>query len=254
MADLPAFARAQYAFTAHIRDPERCPRPPDVDERRMAVYRELIYNNLEDFLAANFPVVRQVLGEGGWEGLVRGFLRSHRCHSPLFSEIGLELLEYLHDDGRDGAQYPPFLLELAHYEWVELALSISNADADPTAVDTAGDPLTGVPVLSPLAWSLTYRFPVHRIGPGFQPQEPAKEPTHLLVYRDRNDQVRFLEINPITQRLLLLLQAHPDWSGFAILNQIATELTRPEPQRLIEAGRQLLGDLRGRGVILGTRP
>jgi uncharacterized protein len=251
MAELPAFARAQYAFAAHIRDPEGCPRPPDVDERRMAVYRELIYNNLEGFLAANFPVVRQVLGEGAWEGLVRGFLRSHRCRSPLFSEIGLELLEYLQGTG---APDPPFLLELAHYEWVELALSISDTDADPPAVDTAGDPLTGIPVLSPLAWSLTYRFPVHRIGPGFQPQEPAEERTHLLVYRDRSDQVLFLEINPITQRLLQLLQAHPTWRGLAILTQIAAELAHPEPPRLIDAGRQLLGDLRGRGVILGTRP
>ena len=50
MSRLPAFQQYQYAFTAHIRDPRRNPRPAGVPARRMRVYNQLLYNNLESFL------------------------------------------------------------------------------------------------------------------------------------------------------------------------------------------------------------
>ena len=55
---------AQYAFAAHIRDPEHAPAPGDVEPRRMAVYTELFYNNIESLLAANFPVIRRLHDDG----------------------------------------------------------------------------------------------------------------------------------------------------------------------------------------------
>ena len=73
---------------------------------------------------------------------------------------------------------PPFLAEMAHYEWVELALDVADAVLpEPSAFE---DILAVVPQLSPLAWSLSYGFPVHRIGPAFRPIAAA-EPTYLVV-------------------------------------------------------------------------
>ena len=253
MADAPDLTRIQRAFAAHIRDPQANPRPPDVEARRMAIYRELIYNNLESFLAANFPVVHRILGADAWQALVGDFLRCHRCETPLFAEIGQEFLDYLQNERAPTGTDPPFLLELAHYEWVELALALSDADRALPPVYPNGDPFSGVPVTSPLAWNLTYRFPVHRIGPEFQPDEPGPEPTHLVVYRDRHDEVQFLEINPVTQRLLQLLHESPGWRGLDALERIAEELGHPEPEQVMQGGRQLLQDLRTREIILGTR-
>ena len=253
MSDAPDLARIQRAFAAHIRDPQANPRPPDVEARRMAIYRELIYNNLESFLAANFPVVRRTLGVEPWRGLVGDFLRDHRCETPLFAEIGQEFLDYLQNEREPTSADPPFLLELAHYEWVELALTLSDADRTLPRADPNGDPFSGVPILSPLAWNLTYRFPVHRIGPEFQPKDPGPEPTHLVVYRDRQGEVKFLEINPVTQRLLQLLHENPGWRGLEALERIADELRHPEPEQVIQGGRKLLQDLRTRGIILGAR-
>jgi hypothetical protein len=48
----------------------------------------------------------------------------------------------------------PWLHELAHYEWVELALQIADDDLPPH--DPDGDLLAGKPVPSPLAWALAY--------------------------------------------------------------------------------------------------
>jgi hypothetical protein len=253
MAEPPAFARRQRAFAAHIRDPRAHPGPPDVEDRRMAIYRELFYTNVESLLAGNFPVLRRLLDDDHWHDLVRGFYARHRCETPLFPEIAQELLDYLANERKADPRDPPFLLELAHYEWVELALAVSDAEPDLAAADPNGDLLSGVPVVSPLAWNLSYRFPVHRIGPDFRPQAPGAEPTHLVVYRDRQDRVGFLEINAVTQRLLTLLQEHLDWCGEQALNQIARELQHPDPALVMTSGSRLMRDLREREILLGTR-
>lgn len=243
----------QRAFAAHIRDPLGQPRPADVEERRIAVYRELVFDNVASLLATTFPVTHAILDDGPWERLIRGFFIHHRCTTPLFHELGQEFLAYLQDVRAGDPQDPPFLLELAHYEWVELALDISEDEPDPTLTDPNGDLLAGTPVVSPLAWNLNYRFPVHRIGPDHQPAAPDPEPTCLVVYRTRQGQVEFLEINAVTQRLLQLLQEDPDATGLETLTRIAQELSHPRPEQVIEAGRQLCADLRRRNILLGTR-
>ncbi len=251
-AEQPAFIRKQFQFAAHIRDPGTNPRPPEVEERRMAVYRELIYNNIEGFLSDGFPVLRQILPDARWHGMVRDFLASHRARTPLFTEIGQEFLVYLQDE-RTVMDDPPFVLELAHYEWVELALTFSDDDERMPPADPNGDLFEGIPVPSPLAWNLSYRFPVHRIGPDHQPQQPGEQPTHLVVYRDRQDRVEFLEINAVTQRLLQLLKENPDHTGRMLLKRIADELNHPQPEVVLEGGRDLLRQLRARDILIGTR-
>jgi len=219
----------------------------------MAVYRELVFNNVDSLLAAGFPVTRQTLDGAHWVELVRGFFVQHRCTTPLFHELGQEFLAYLQEVREVNRQDPPFLLELAHYEWVELALQISEDEPDPTLADPNGDLLAGAPVISPLAWPLSYRFPVHRIGPAHQPQTPPAEPTRLVVYRSRQGLVEFLEVNAATQRLLQLVQDDPSASGLQHLSRIAEELRHPRPSQVIGAGRELLADLRRRNVLLGSR-
>jgi hypothetical protein len=167
--------------------------------------------------------------------------------------LGQEFLAYLHQVRAGNPEDPPFLLELTHYEWVELALDISEDEPDAGLADPNGDLLAGRPVLSPLAWNLSYRFPVHRIGPDCQPAEPPSEPTHLVVYRTRQGQVEFLEINAVTQRLLQILKEDPVPTGLEAVARIAAELRHPCPEQVVDAGRGLLLDLRRRDVVLGTK-
>lgn len=248
----PAFQHRQYAFAAFIRDPLAHPPPADVPERRMRVYRELFFNNIEGILATGFPVLRRILPAPQWQGLVRDFFARHRCRTPLFLEIGREFVAYLEAERGTRPGEPPFLAELAHYEWVELALSVSDADCeDVLPVDPDGDLLAGHPVLSPLAWPLRYRFPVHRIGPDCQPSQPGEQPTCLLVHRDPDDQVRFLAITGLTHALLELLRAEPAISGHDALVHMAEAIGHSRPE-VVGFGLELLKDLRARGLILGT--
>lgn len=243
----------QMGFASHIRDPERHTRPADVEDRRMAVYRELFYNNVEGFLKDMFPVLRSLYDDDAWHAMARDFFANHRCSSPLFLEIAQEFLDYLGNERGLRREDPPFLLELAHYEWVELALSVSDQEPDLRSVDPAGDLLADIPVLSPLAWSLVYQYPVHRIGVDYRPDAPGNDPTHLVVYRGLDDEVGFLQINPVTARLMELLAVDGHSTGRSLLTRIAEELGHPAPETVVSAGSDILEQLRDRHVILGTR-
>ena len=246
-AALPEFQRYQLAFTAHLRDPEVNPRPPGVEARRMKVYNELLFNNIEGFLLACFPVLRRVLGTRKWAKLVRAFFSTHRSHTPYFRQIPDEFIQFLQSEWTPPEGYPPFLLALAHYEWIELVLSVSNRGSD-RAIDAAGNLIEGVPLLNPVLATLHYDWPVHRIAPR-RKVKPAE--TWLLVFRDADDRVQFSEINAFTARLLTLLEAGT-LNGRAALLQIAEESRHPDPSLILQAGGDLLNDLRARGAILGT--
>jgi hypothetical protein len=249
----PRFQQLQFALTAHIRDPQRVPGPAAIEDRRLQIYRELFYNNVEGCLASAFPVLRKLSSDERWHARVRAFFAGHVCHAPQFHRVPEEFLQFL------GAAYelqpgdPPFLRDLAHYEWVELELSISPLELMPELADPDGDFLERPPLLSPLAWTLAYDFPVQRIGPDFQPRVPDSQPTYLIVNRDRQDRVRFLEINAVTARLMESMEADPAASGRALLLRIAAELRHPQPEQIVAQGVAIFGQLRERDIVLGTQ-
>ncbi len=249
----PEFKRLQYNFAAHIRDPKSNKRPDDVEDRRMAVYRELFYNNVQGFIEGGFPILRKLYTDEDWHRMVRDFFSNHECHTPYFLEISQEFLKYLEREREPQPEDPPFAYQLAHYEWVELALSVAEDEPDWEHIDPHGDLLEGQPVLSPLAWLLSYDYPVHQISPEFQPQEPSEQPTYLMVYRDSNDDVGFKELNPLTARLLSLIEEQTDKTGRQLLQQIAEEMQHPEPETIIQGGLQILAQLREEDIVLGTK-
>ena len=248
----------QFALSRHLRDPAAAAAPAGIEDRRLAVYRELLYNNLQGLLAGNFPVIRRTLGDEAWHALVRAFYAGHRCHTPLFTEIGREFVRWLEQRVDEGAALPPWLPELAHYEWVELALQISDAqppvEVDP--VDASGaDPgqvlLDGIPVLSPQAWALAYRWPVHRIGPEHRPCEPPEQPTLLLVRRDAQGEVRFAQLSPLAFRLLELLDGATR-SGRDCLRALAQE-AGVDDEAFLDEGRGMLARMHDEGTLAGIR-
>lgn len=246
-----SFKQAQYAFTAHIRDPERHPLPEGVEDRRMGIYRELLYNNVEGFLSNSFPVIHSIYNEDDWHRMARDFFARHQSKSPYFLDIAQEFIDYLQNEHEPQPEDPAGLLELAHYEWVELALSISQDSITLDGVDPNGDLLAQHPVLSPLAWPLAYNFPVHKMGPDYLP-ESSEHPTYLVVYRNRNDDVKFMEINAVTARLLHLLQEDDKLSGRAAIEQIIEEMQHPQPDVVLQGGLAALQECQRSGIIIGT--
>jgi len=241
--------KLQNAFAAHIRDPANHAAPSGIEDRRMKIYRDLFFNNISSLLSSNFPVLRSIYDDAGWNRLVRDFYSRHRSQTPLFPEVSREFLRYLQDGRESSTDDPEFILELAHYEWVELALSLDEREPWTTSADA--DLLNGAPVLSPLAWPLSYRYPVHLIGPHFQPDTPPAEPTHLLVYRNRDNAVKFMKLNNVSRLLLELMQKDRNATGQQLLTRIAESIGHDDPDRVITNGASLLEDWRQKGVLIG---
>jgi hypothetical protein len=246
------FKAIQYQFAGHIRDPETSPPPDDVEDRRMQIYRELFYNNVEDFIANTFPVLREITSDQDWHALMRDYFKNHQARTPLFPKMSQEFLQYLDNERGQRSGDFPFIKELAHYEWLELALSIDTRDIDTQDIDTQGDLLQGRPVLSPLAWPFAYEYPVHKISPDFLPQEAPEQATYLIVYRDRNDDVGFQELNPVSARLIELLQSDNADSGLLMLEKIAKEIQHSDAQVVIDGGLEILESMRDKDIVLGT--
>ncbi len=247
------FREQQRGFAAHLRDPDRNPAPPSIEDRRIGVYRDLFINNVLGFMRSAFPVIRETLGDDTLSRLVRAWFAEHRARTPLFPRMPGEFVEWLATGPAATARQPAWLAELAHYEWVELALELDEAEVDSPGVDPGGDLLEGIPVLSALAWPLAYAWPVHRIGPGFTPDITPDQPTTLVVYRDRADAIGFMETNPVTHRLLQLLAEDSGRSGRELIRSIAEELGLAASGTLLEPGRDILERLRERSVITGAK-
>jgi hypothetical protein len=249
MSALQAYQRQ---FTGHIRNPLVTHRPKGVNARRMGVYTEIVFNNMSDVVSACFPLCRNILGVRRWKKLLRQFFIEHQCTSPLFRQIPEEFLRWLESAQEHETtieKLPPFIYSLAHYEWIEMAIALSDVIAGEY---TQGDLLAKRPVLAPALALLSYPYAVHRISKRFQPERADDEATHIVVFRRVDDVVKFIVLNPVSARLLALLGTGT-LTGIQALQQIAAEMQHPKPEVVIKGGQEILENMRVEQVIIGIR-
>lgn len=220
----------------------------------MAVYRKLFFNNLYSLLGTFFPVLRKIHSDTDWRRFIRGFMTRHRAQTPYFLQLPEEFLDFLQNEFEPTANDYPFLVELAHYEYAELALSVSEDETDMAGVDPDGDLMRGTPVKSALAWAYAYHYPVHRISPDFLPAEAEDAPVYLALYRDSDDEVGFLELNAVTAALLEEIENNRErLSGEALLRRLAATINYPDADALVEHGAAALREMRHLDILAGTR-
>ncbi len=247
----PAFLTLQRAFARHLRDPAVAPAPAGLPERALGVYRYAVHANVERFMRDNFPRVRAVLDEAGWERLVRDYLVRHVARASAFVDLPREFLAYL-----DALWTPdpalPFLRELAHFEWLETLVGADPRHLDIDGIDTQGDLLDGVPVANPLLVQVTYAWPVHAIDADYRPVDPPAVPTHIAAFRDRDHDYGFLDLNAASARLLEAVCANRERSGRELLVDLAGDFGHGGLAAFVEAGGTILARMHARDAILGT--
>ena len=74
----------QHIFTQYMRNPENSVIPDNLEPRRMSVYADLVFRNIESFIANSFPVLRQVIHDDKWYTIIRGFIKKHISKTPYF--------------------------------------------------------------------------------------------------------------------------------------------------------------------------
>jgi hypothetical protein len=163
----------------------------------LAVYQHLLFNNLLGLLSNGFPVCVRLLGEPAWSALVRHYFATHRCQTPLFTELAAEFVQWLQAQ----PQLPhPALAELAHYEWVETALY----QLQPSHCLRLAMSIRCGCRCSARRWRgrccTSGRCTVS--VPRMRRRSPASEPTGLLVRREADGEVRFAALSPLAVYLL----------------------------------------------------
>jgi len=252
MSNLSDFQQVQQQFAAYIRDPDNQPMPKDVTAQRMTAYRQLFYNNVAGILANAYPVLRKIYDDNNWHRLIQTYFKNHHARTPLFPQIPQEFLRYLEQDYQLTNDDPAFLYELAHYEWVETAVNIDQREIDLTNINSKGDLLTQRPEINPIMWQMAYQFPVHKISPDFQPTTPPETPTYIAVFRNLQDNVNFVQLNPLSAHLLQKLTVNEQHIGQAVLENIATEMQHISSQKIIEAGLHMMQTWLEHDILLGV--
>ena len=237
------FQYYQLAFTAHIRDPSANKKPARVQNTRMAIYREIVFNNVFSSVSACFPVCKSMMGARAWRKLVRAFFANHQAASPIFREIPQQFLQYINTK----IDLPIYFQSLAHYEWVELA--VASLQTDLIKLSKTIDLLNEKPILAPAHMLLSYDYAVQSISKRHLPK--GTEQTYLLVFRNAENKVKFIELNPITFQLLNLIKTN-QLTGKQALTMLAEEIAHPDVDAIITFGAEILADLAKQQAIIGS--
>ena len=222
------FIDQQIELANAIRDPNQS---HPFEARRIAIYQELIYNNIEGFCANGFPVLKSVTKEDTWHLWVRGFMNDFTSHSPYFVDIAEQFLTYLVNQEPADQAIPAWRNELAHYEWVELYISLQeNMDVanNNDIVRIVNEPALRFSV-SRSAWALGYQYPVHTIA--VENVERIKpEPTFLVVYQAPEDgQVAFLKTTGTVIHLLSLIEQQQSMTRAELSSLLMQEPFNQQP-------------------------
>lgn len=239
------FQQIQSQFAEAIRDPAQ-PLPPGVAQERMAVYQDLFFNNLLNFVSSAFPVLRTLYSEQQWHAKARLFFQSSCMHSPYFLDIAESFFTWLQQQPLE-PEDPPFLLELAHYEWIELHLATAHRQDNLPLLGQIDS--TQQLALDELALLLCYQYPVSQICTEFRPEQPSAAPSLLLVYRDPADDIKFMALNQLSASLLQLLINTPGASLAELTTTLQTLAPQLTNQQIGDGALQLLQELAKKGVI-----
>lgn len=236
-----SWQKFQADFGRYLRDPEHETLPEQVLPRRAKAYESLLFNNICGFLTTCFPVCKTILGEDEWHYLARSFFRDWRCHSPRFNDIPKEFLEYLESESAPVLAYP-WLLQLAHYEWVELAVDTF----DDSGVNFESTEDQTYIYINPSLHNLVYDWPVHQISPEYLPIESKQ--TCLLVYRTADYDVSFTEVNPATSALITLFEQGQTQRD-AVLSALAAQMGVPLNDTFTQFGLDMINQLIQQGIL-----
>lgn len=177
---------------------------------RFLLYRDLARNNLVAPLENTFPVLRALLGED-WEAAAGEFIAARSLQSPYYRDIAPAFVAWL-AEASWGQDRWPALLELAHYEYLELL--VTRWADEPGLEGLAGVPSAASRiVLDPAARVVSYAHAVHRASEAEPDPVPGR--THLLLYRDPAGDFGVFELTESLAALLVRAQAEPMGPSFS---------------------------------------
>jgi hypothetical protein len=218
---------------------------------RFLIYRKLVHNRLRAATRESIPRAVARRGKEPFIADFAAFMEDHACASPYLRDIPAEFVEWVLARWQADPEVPRYLGDLARHELLE-----ADVRNDPDG----GEPATGKPVALDAALAfdgstrlMRYDFAVHRLSYATSDRsDPAEERTHLLVYRDADVKVRYLELTPWAAAVLDRLFTHGDAVQPGLLAAAAALGEALDDDKLGTAA-PLFADLAERGVLLGAK-
>ncbi|MBM7073973.1 putative DNA-binding domain-containing protein [Shewanella sp. 202IG2-18] len=243
-----SFVEIQNEFMDYIKNPAN-PLPEGIEQRRMSVYRELFFNNVKGFVSNAFPVLETLYSEKQWEALVQEFFITHDCQTPIFVEIAQEFLIFLQSEYELKEHDPVFMLELAHYEWLELVVSVAQESKELKSLDVESIESANL-CLSESAKVAQYSFDVQHISADYQPIESLESPRFYCVYRDADEEVSFLQLTPLSAQVLSFIEHEVQTSFEAITSWLHQMYPQMELVDIEQGCLQLLQQMAEKKIVL----
>jgi hypothetical protein len=216
------------------------------DFERWCVYRKLVRGTLRGAVELAVPRTLARLGAVFDEYLDR-FLRERGPRTHYLRDVTTELLDFCEPLWEADQRVPAWALDLARHEAVQIVVSSLRERVVQAELGEL-DLERGLRFIE-AARVVRYAFAVHRLSADAADRTPPERtPTLLLVYRDREHDVRYLELSPVAATLLERLLAGATLRD-AVLGACAE--TGNETSSVLDGTARLLADLAARGVVLG---
>ncbi|MGX9462861.1 HvfC family RiPP maturation protein [Shewanella sp. A14] len=246
------FIEIQQQFMDNIRDPS-LPLPEGIEPRRMKIYRELFFNNILGFVSSAFPVLNSLYQDEQWHALIQKFFVEHDCQTPIFVEIAGEFLTFLQHEYKMTKKDPIFMLQLAHYEWLELCVAVAPDTLTSQWINA--DELTQYKLcLASCAKVAQYAYDVQHISVDYQPIEPTPQANFFCVFRDLDNNVSFLQLTPLSAQVLAYIEkmGHSEYgiTVDAIIEWLSEHYPTMPNETLLSGCLALLQQLAQKGIVV----
>lgn len=228
----------------------RAPRvPPALEGTRAAAYFQLVRANFDQVLRDLLPRTAARLGDRFWDE-ARAFVHERGPQTHYLRDVPSELVAWALERWPRDEAMPPWAIDLARYE-----VASHQASAAPGDHETEADrelTLDRPVIMADHVRFLLMSYAVHELPADEDDASvPAARDVALLVYRDGDHDLRYLELTAaaaaIVERLL-----RGDVVSSAVTEGAASAGV-PVDEAFLQGTSRLLADLAQRGALLGGR-
>lgn len=178
---------------------------------REKIYYHLLRANLHEVLANIYPRVIEHLGTNNWAILLDAFLRQHSATTPYFYQLPDEFLSFLWHNKAHYDQWP-WLWALAHFEWMELVLTVADEAMPPPDIERIR--------CNPLLYYCQYEYAVYPLDKEYTALARRTQSWQGLVYRNREHEVYWLALETWPALLLQAILEHKECSREALVHHL----------------------------------
>lgn len=203
-------AEHQAILAEYIRAPQTARKPDGIESKRLAVYAQLVRNNLASFLDRCFSETKTFVDDAQWQDLQEAFLQKGTPKSPYFRDIPGQFLYFV----QQNQMLPENILALMDFEYHQLLSEIAPCAKMHT--EWREDDR-----LSPTQSTFLLHYEVDFLSRDFQ--YIADQPSDIVLWRNMADEVCYTLLNAQQSALLGHFFAQTD-SYNHLLHALASEV------------------------------